>query len=207
MLLFKKCSTSTTFWKIQELNKVKCCYDLKWFLRRWCLLSKFYAFACAEQLHESITSCKEILMLCLVPFSHSANVLSDLKLAVQQGWRRTLWCKVVGRFLTISDGQKELLLSRTLEDLKFSLLSLYHHHYHHHLSSCLWVLLSFPFCVDSRDFFTNHISNDTNYTANKMLLLLLILWPIAQLLEKTKSLTKMKCWWNIFWKRKMLISF
>lgn len=34
MLLFKKCSTSTTFWKIQELNQVKCCYDLKWFLRR-----------------------------------------------------------------------------------------------------------------------------------------------------------------------------
>lgn len=38
--------------------------------------------------------------------------------------------------------------------------------------------------MDSRVFFTNHISNDTNYTANKMLLLLLILWPIAQLLKK-----------------------
>lgn len=39
--------------------------------------------------------------------------------------------------------------------------------------------------MDSRVFFfTSHISNDTNYPANKMLLLLLILWPIAQLLKK-----------------------
>lgn len=38
--------------------------------------------------------------------------------------------------------------------------------------------------MNSRGFFTNHISNDTNYTANKMLLLLLILWPVAQLLKK-----------------------
>ena len=37
-------------------------------------------------------------------------------------------------------------------------------------------------------FFTNHISNDTNYTANKMLLLLLILWTIAQLLKKKMPL-------------------
>lgn len=169
---------------------MKCCYDLKWFLRRWCLLSKFYAFACAEQLHESVTSCEEILMLCLVPFSHSTICLSDLKLAVQQGWRRTLWCKVVERFVTISDGQKELLLSRTLEDLKifFSAKSLTP-------PPPFQLSLGFiklSFLCGLACFFTNHISNDTNYTANKMLLLLLILWPIAQLLKKN-ALQK----WNV----------
>lgn len=141
-------------------------------------------------------------MLCLVPFSHSTTRLSDLKLAVQQGWRRTLWCKVVGRFVTISDGQSCYCLEPWKTSKKiFSLLSLYH--YHHYLSSCLWVLLSFPFCVDLCVFFTNHISNDTNNTANKMLLLLLILWTIAQLLKKIAfqkwnvgetSFKKEKCW-------------
>lgn len=37
-------------------------------------------------------------------------------------------------------------------------------------------------------FLNNHISNDTNYTANKTLLLLLILWTIAQLLKKKTTI-------------------
>lgn len=52
MLLFKKMQYFYHLFENTRI-KVKHCYDLKWFLRRYCLLSKFYAFACAEQLHGS----------------------------------------------------------------------------------------------------------------------------------------------------------
>lgn len=57
--------------------------------------------------------------------------------------------------------------------------------HHHHPSSHVWFLTKLSFLYGFvLVFLTNHISNDTNYTANKTLLLLLILWTIAQLLKK-----------------------
>lgn len=140
-----KCSTSTTFSKIQELKwSIVTTWSDSWedSVCRVSFMPLHVQISCME----AVIWCEQIMILCLVPFSCSATHLSDLKLAVQQGWRRTLWCKVVWRSVAISSGQKKLLLSRTLEDFfkKTSLLSLHHHH----PSSALWFLLSFPFCVD-----------------------------------------------------------